>query len=68
MERRKKMKKMVMLFLSVGLLFASHSSFAAGGPDFQEGLWEITSVSEMPGMGKMQINNKLTGRRIGNCK
>src|SRR3989304_9639053 len=53
MERRKKMKKMVLLFLSVGLLFASHSSFAAGGPDFQEGLWEITSVSEMPGMPAM---------------
>jgi len=23
---------------------------------------------QMPGMGKMQITNKLTGRRIGNCK
>ena len=148
MERRKKMKRLVLLFLSVGLLFVSNSSCAAGGPDFQEGLWEITSVSEMPGMpvmpsvkqnqcmtnkdyvpqskeendtsctvsdlntngntvtwklkckskegdmdgngkitynkdkltgssvvnmqmpgmGKMQITNKLTGRRIGNCK
>ena len=47
------MKRLVLLFLSVGLLFASHSSFAAGGPDFQEGLWEITSVSEMPGMPAM---------------
>src|SRR4030067_594633 len=53
MERRKKMKRMVLLLLSVGLLFGSHSSYAAGGPDFQEGLWEITSVSEMPGMPVM---------------
>ena len=53
MERRKKMKRMVLLLLSVGLLFVSHSSFAAGGPDFQEGLWEISSVSEMPGMPAM---------------
>src|SRR4030066_1081385 len=53
MERRKKMKRMVLLLLAVGLLFGSHSSYAAGGPDFQEGLWEITTVSEMPGMPAM---------------
>src|SRR4030066_478398 len=53
MERRKKMKRMVFLLFAVGLLFGSHSSYAAGGPDFQEGLWEITTVSEMPGMPAM---------------
>lgn len=53
MERRKKMKSMVLLLLSVSLLFVSRSMVAAGGPDFQEGLWEISSVSEMPGMPVM---------------
>lgn len=47
------MKNMVVLLLSACLAFVSHASFAAGGPDFQEGLWEITSVSEMPGMPVM---------------
>ncbi|MCC6545117.1 MAG: DUF3617 family protein [Nitrospirae bacterium] len=47
------MKRMVLLILSVSLLFVSHISVAAGGPDFHEGLWEITSVSEMPGMPAM---------------
>lgn len=39
--------------LFAGLVFIAHVSFAAGVPDFQEGLWEITSASEMPGMPAM---------------
>jgi hypothetical protein len=40
------------------IVFASVAVAVAGGPNMEEGLWEVTSKMEMPGMSMPPVTNK----------